>query len=119
MKDETEVIVGKICELDDDVEKITDKVYTIETIVESNNDLLIAILKQTIENGANAGNGTPVVVNCGCGCAEPCDCECPPVDPPGTEPPVEDPCVSETNVFVHDQTYTFSQYGISSRGVHL
>jgi hypothetical protein len=66
--------------------------------VDGNNQLLIEILKQTIENGAahKCCDGPDVIVNCGGAC--PCE-ECPPIDP-GTGVPPVDNCLSETNVFV-------------------
>jgi len=54
----------------------------------------MAILAQTIENGANCSNDGPdVIVNCG---GPTCPCPEPPIDPGEPEPPV-DLCLSETN----------------------
>jgi hypothetical protein len=117
VNDKAVTILHELSDLDDDVNHIGEKICTIETVVESNNDLLIEILKQVIENGANGScDGPDVIVNCGAPC-----CDCPPIDPvdPGTGEPPVDLCLSETNVFEDGQSYTFSQYGISRKGVYL
>jgi hypothetical protein len=102
--------------IEDDTRHLGNAVCTIGQTVESNNDLLVEILKQVIENGAVA-DSNPIVVNCGC-CGEECDSENPDL-PPGdlTPPEEEDPCESATNVFVDGHTYNFSQFGVTKRGV--
>ena len=101
----------KVCHIQDDTGTILTKVGGIESTVLSNNNLLIEILAEVSKNG---GTCQPIVVNC---CK---DCECEEETPGvGPEPePEPNNCDSETNQFVDGHTYTFSQYGISRKGVH-